>query len=228
MGAKVEIFLEPHAKTEKIFEVILKITGHDFKKYYFDDDAPPNFEQKSSNKNSWYLKPIETSDNKIEMEEPSWFICEFKDIAKNRLNFSIHTDSDDGHIPLCKALYPQSTAMWCAIGKRLVDFFGGQVIYSDYRNVDDPSNCYLVKHGKFSKKKKSQDSDDRWHLYYNMLNEEPILTSKEIKDMQPFSSLFSEKDKILISHLEKYEEMKELEKELNEQPLQTKIKIIKV
>lgn len=221
MGTSVNIYLEPHAQTEKIFEVILKILGHDFDFDHFISGSIPDYSLPSENKNSWYLTPKENHFNKIDMETPSWFIFNFNDLAGNRINIHIHTDSEDGHLPICKSLIMNSSATWCAIGKRLVDFFGGKMIYSDGKDMEDENNCYLVENPKFPIRTMGVHSDIRWHLYYNLLNNEKTLTAQEIKDMQGYSSYFSDKDKILISYLEKYEQMKELTVELNEQPTTT-------
>jgi hypothetical protein len=231
MGTSVNIYLEPHAKTEKIFEVILKILGHDFNFDHFISGANPDYNIPSGDKNSWYLTPKENPDNKIDMETVSWFICYFKDLAGNRINTHIHTDSEDGHLPICKSLIMDSSATWCAIGKRLVDFFGGRMMYNDGRDMENEMNWYAVETPKFPARNvnSGEHSDIRWHLYYNLLHNEKTLTAQEIKDMQGYSSYFSDKDKSLVSYFEKYEQMLELKDELNTQPINsTKKMIIKV
>lgn len=223
MAAKIDLYLAPHAKVEKIFEVIKKIVGHEFEYDFFG--SQPDFNLPTGDNNSWFLTFKENPDNKVHLEEPSWFVLYFKDISGSRLDLSIHTDNEDGHLPICKLLNSQSSATWCAIGKRLVDFFGGKIIYNDYKDLEDPNNCYLVENPKYPAKISGESSDDRWHIYYNLLKDEGTLTSKEIKDMEKYSSMLTEKDKQLISYLEKFEQMIELKDELNNQPLATTKKI---
>ena len=228
MGVSCNIYLEPHAKTEQIFEVILKVLGNEFEHTFFDRDSKknkqPDFTKPCDNNNSWYLRAKENPNNRIELKDVDYFQFIFEDIAKNQFYFNIHLDSEDGHLPFCKNISPNSMATYCAVGKRLVDFFGGKLNYSDCDDLDDPKNYYLVDKPKFPARTMKEEINERWHLYYNLLNEEPILTVKEIKEMTEKSAYDTERDKQLISYLEKYEQVKELENELSSKSDDTKTK----
>lgn len=47
--------------------------------------------------------------------------------------YFLEADNDDGG----REMLPPSTAFWIAMGKRLVDFFGGQVVYRDNISADE-------------------------------------------------------------------------------------------
>lgn len=222
MGVDVNIYLEPHAKTEQIFEVMLKILGSEFEQKVFNGDKQPDFEQNPSLENKWYLVPVVNPDNKIELKNHSYFDFSFKSCNGEHFSCLIHLDCDEGHISVCKALMPPSTATWCAIGKKLVDFFGGKLVYSDSKDEDDPKNYYLVKKGKFLPRKKNDDPNERFYLYYELLNNVNTVTAHEIKYMSTHSAYFNDRDKNMIFFLEKLEAAQELSKELNKQPFEEK------
>ncbi len=230
MGVSCNIYLEPHAKTEQIFEVLLKVLGNEFEYTFFDRDnkkkQKPDTTKPCDNNNSWYLKPKENPNNRIELKEHDYFTFIFEDVAKNQFYFNIHLDSEDGHLPFCKNMSPSSIATYCAVGKRLVDFFGGRLNYSDSDDLDDPKNYYQVDKPKFPPRTMKEEINERWHLYYNLLNDETILTVKEINYMVEKAAYFPDRDKNLIAYLEKYEQMKELDSELNNKSEDTKTKKI--
>ncbi len=64
---------------------------------------------------------------------PSDYTLEFDD---RHCYFHYEADDFDGRL-----LSPRSTAFWVAVGKRLVDFFGGTMIYND---CGDQDNNYHV------------------------------------------------------------------------------------
>lgn len=230
MGSNVNIYLPPHAKTEKILEVILKVLGNDFDHTQLNDKHKVDFNLPTNDNNSWFLESKIKTKDYFKMEDPSMFSCSFLDMAGNRLHTYLHTDSEDGHLPICKSLNPGSTAIWCVVGKRLVEFFGGQVIYNDCGDLEDSNNCYLVENPKYPAREIDKGGiNDRWHLYYNLLNNEPLLTVDELKEMKKFCAYSkNDKDDKLITYLEKYEQMKELEGELNTQQTDNKKKVMKV
>jgi hypothetical protein len=230
MGVDVNIFLEPHAKTEQIFKVIFKVLGGDFEQKYFQGYHIGEFHKPSSINNKWYLEPIMNSDTKIELKDPTYFKLSFKSCSGQHLTCLIHLDCEEGHIPICKALMPQSNAIWCAIGKRLVDFFGGKLQYCDDKNENNPMNYYLVTNPKFPSRKIDDDSNERFYQFINLLHQETVLNAQEINSMKEHCSQFTEEDKNMIFFLEKFVPAQELNKELNindnaEKPNKKKLKV---
>lgn len=214
MGIDARISLLPHARAENIYEVIIKILGNEFTQEYSQGKVKPDLNSPSQRGNSWYLRPVEDGKSKIEPTTIDYFVITTEDCAGSRYRVLIHLDSEDGAFPLSKQLLPPSTAVWCAVGKRLVDFFGGKIIFSDCSDFEDPNNYYQVKKGKYPPKKPTQDSDDRFYQYANALNSESLLTPKEIRDMETKSASWNEREDKLVYFLDKYKVAKELEKEL--------------
>jgi hypothetical protein len=112
---------------------------------------------------------------------------------------------------------PQSSAIWCAIGKRLVDFFGGRLEYCDDKNTDDPKNYYLPKKPKFPAVKLNEDRNKRFYKYYELLNNETVLAPQEINSMKEHCFQFTYTDQEMVLFLEKYLPIIELNKELSEE-----------
>ena len=217
MGIDVSIYLEPHAKTEQVFEVILKLFGNEFEQQIFSGDKKPDFNQNPSLTNKWYLEPKKNSLNEIELSDHSYFRFNFTSCIGENFSTLLHLDCDEGHLPTSKALMPRSTAIWCAVGKRLVDFFGGKLVYSDSTDEDDPINYYLVTNPKFPAKQKDEDSNERFYKYYTLLHNERVITSQEILNMKEYCAYFTETDEHMISFLEKFVPALELSQELNKE-----------
>lgn len=218
MGIDVNIYLNPHAKIEQIFEVMLKAFGGEMVQKQFTGEKEPNFDNPPNINNRWYLTPVKNNDNKIELVDPTYFRFHFKSCSNEIFSSLVHLDCEEGHIPTSKALMPQSTATWCAIGKKLVDFFGGKLQYRDDTNEDNPENFYLVNKPKFPARKVGEDSNTRFYKYYNLLHNETVLTTEEINNMAKHCSHFSDTDKRMILFLEKYWAAQELTQELKNQP----------
>lgn len=217
MGIDVNIYLEPHAKTEQVFEVILKLFGNEFEKKVFQNDKEPDFDSKPSITNKWYFEPVKNSDNQIELSDHSYFRFTFTSCIGEKFSHLIHLDCDEGHIPISKALMPHSTATWCAIGKRLVDFFGGKLVYSDSSDDEDPDNYYLVTEPKFPPRKKDDDPNERFYKYYELLYSERIITAEEINNMKERCAYVTETDEHMISYLEKFVPALELSQALTKE-----------
>lgn len=103
-------------------------------------------------------------------------VC-FVDGAGNPWQWLFHAEDSDN--PDVKTLAPDSHAMGIAIGRRLVEFFGGQITYNDAKDGVD----YEVpnKQALFPVKTLRQSSDDRWYQYENALRALPVLTSTELE-----------------------------------------------
>lgn len=141
----------------------------------YDPDKP------ASRENPWYIDIVDP-DKEIgvrfyDRANTSSGQVYFKDMADNIHEWHLNTEpeSEEG-----KLISPGSHGFAVAIGKRLVDFFGGSVVYND--SVDDSPN-YKVnpRKAKFPPKTKDQTSDDRWYQFYNALSNEPMLSAADLK-----------------------------------------------
>jgi len=91
-----------------------------------------------------------------------------------------HLEPDHGSHRL---MIPPSTAWWLAVGKRLVDFFGGEL---DYNDCDIPDVDYRKR--KKSNQENSPENNPEWEVFQTrMYNTKPI-TKKEVKDMVKHAS----------------------------------------
>jgi hypothetical protein len=55
-----------------------------------------------------------------------------------------HCSYDEPNGKVCNIMSPPSTSFWCAIGKKLVNFFGGRVIFND-SDYEKGTNVYTSK-----------------------------------------------------------------------------------
>jgi hypothetical protein len=62
--------------------------------------------------------------------------------SAHSVNFHYCSRSRRGKI--VNFLHPPTTPFWCAVGKRLVDFFGGEIVYDDCRE-EKGKNVYRAK-----------------------------------------------------------------------------------
>lgn len=214
MSIDTRIYLQAHATPKKVFEVLQKCTGEEFEYRSFDnkhfDSSKP-----SDYNNQWHLK-AKANQNNIEVEL-DYVSFSFVDPVGNNYNclYHLYVEDDDNSFNNEKVLSPKSHPVWIALGRRLVDFFGGKLIYADCGDHEDPENWYVNKKPKFGAKEQGQSGDDRWYQYHNALNTENLLTSKEILDVVPLSAYpTEERGTSLIEYLSKYENALELNKQL--------------
>jgi hypothetical protein len=209
MGINARIYLNPHTNATHVHEVCQKVVGVNFNIKTFSKGGIDSIDLKkpSSKENSWYLKPGKESQGNIELSDVNYFNLNFKDVADNSYSCLFHFNVEDDEYSFNneKLMGPPSTPVWCAIGKRLIDFFGGKMLYSDAVDFDELKNWYFCETPKFPSKTKGQSGDDRWYQYYNLLKNEPLLTHKEIIDMKDKTSYWNERDSSLSDYLSKYE-----------------------
>jgi hypothetical protein len=217
MGVDAKIYLNPHAKPSQIFDVMLKVVGHEFRPTVLScHPKNPNLNQPPSKSNRWHLKPNKDDDNKIEPTDIRYCSIDFQDAVGSHYNCMIYLDIEDEYFNYGKLLNPGCTAIWHAIGKRLVDFFGGKMLYSDARSYDDPDNWYINENAKFPARVSDQDEDDRWYQYYAALFNETLLHSTEILENKGDYKYLHDREKQLVDYLEYLERVKLVEKEVDE------------
>jgi hypothetical protein len=222
MGSNTKIYLNNHAKTEDVFKVILKIVGNDFTQSN-SSGSYVNKNKPSSDGNGWSVKFPKDEDNQISYPKMGsifnpYFNFYFKDCIGEKHSCMFFFEGYESEYAMNgeKTMNPDSSPLWGAIGKRLVDFFGGKVLFSDSADSDNPDNWYVCDNPKYPAKVDGQSSNARWHLYQNALFNEPILKAQEIKDMYDRTRYNDrEETRQLINYLEKYEAAEELAQTLS-------------
>lgn len=125
MGVDCNILIPSDARARDIVTVLGAIVGCPVTKHTFG---------MGNGKESYAAK---VSDRHIEIENPDSPLLVGSptiDIYKRTIDgvahhhVMLHTESHHG---LYKVMCPKSTAFWIAVGRRLVRFFGGQMVYSD-------------------------------------------------------------------------------------------------
>lgn len=236
MGVNANIYLPAHVKTQQVFEVIQKTMGVEFVKSTFNDqkhiyvngksttiESPVPFDPDtpSTESNPWYMELSKNAKGGIELKDVSYFSFTFYDLADNYYQSLYHLENEEEKAlePGCKSLNPQPTTAWCVIGKRLVDFFGGKMMYSDARDEDEEDNWYHNTSPIFPLKSLEQSSNDRWYQYQNALNETPMISVKEMQEMANYAAYSdNERDVKLIAFLTKFERFQALEAKLEDKP----------
>lgn len=171
----------------------------------------------SSEENYWNLSPVKqdnvtgrfsfSKSNKIIVKDPEHFIFHFTDLVGNthQYDYFLGNSYDEYELELGqKVFYPSNSVIGQAIGKRLVDFFGGKMLYRECTSADDSSNWYYPEFVKYQPK--NLTIDERHFLFINLLWNESIVTAQELIAMKPFvlvPGLFSDdSDDNLISKLQ--------------------------
>jgi hypothetical protein len=215
MGVNCKIYLSNHAHPKKVYQVVRKYMGHEFEYDSFKDYSsnskkekkPINPEQEGSEKNPWHIRFKDDEDNYVIPEDLNYCQLIFKDLAENNYSALISYDYEDDSNMLNgeKLLNPSSEVVWCAIGKCLVDFFGGKMIYSD---TNDDKFYVNKKAPQFPKQKAEQTSDERWYQYFNALNKVKPIQKADLDfiDNMGVTSV-GQRSKKLMDFLEQYEKI---------------------
>lgn len=217
MGIDTRIYLNTHAKPKDIISVILKSLGHefDYRSNKLKIQIDPN--HLSSKSNPWKLV-VNNSDYNIKLSDPEYFELNFEDPCKQKYQtlLFLNIEDDPNLYNNEKLLSPRANEIWLSIGKKLVDFFGGKMMYADCNSDTDPNNWYINKKGLFPKKTKSQDGDERWYQFQNCLNKVKRITKLELEDMKKHSA-YPNDERIpnLKYYFDKLEMAEQLSKTLN-------------
>ena len=229
MGTDTRIYLSNHAKTEQVFEVIQKIMGADFTQSALGGKSI-NKNKPSSEGNSWYIKFKKNGSNDIKLSDKTYFQFYFLDPIGNTQSTLYFFEGTENAYSYDQEKYmnPSSSAIWGVLGKRLVDFFGGKVLFSDSADSDNPDNWHICENPKFPKRIKGDDDNERYYLYNNLLFNEKLITSNELEKMREVTRYWDEDDSKLLDYLKKYEEAKELSDSLHTNPKKGNAKKLKV
>lgn len=85
---------------------------------------------------------------------------------------------ESGHDKGCPCLSPSSTPVWIAIGNRLVEFFGGELIPNDCTD----KNIRILPWKE--KIEVSPENDPEWTGFYNGIKEIKPITKEEVKQYE--------------------------------------------
>jgi hypothetical protein len=230
MSSNTKIYLNPHAKTEEVFKVIQKIMGADFTQST-SGGRKANKNLPCGENNPWFVKFKKVPENIIKLSDSQYFNFYFLDPIGNTqssmyffegLNDDFYSSNNE------KIMNPDSTALWGVLGKRLVDFFGGKVLFCDSADSDNPDNWHVCEDPKYPQKLQGESSNERYFRFYNSLFNEKLITSNELEEMKKVTRYWNEDDSQLLDYLKKYEEAKELSDSLHTNPEKGNAKKLKV
>lgn len=218
MSSSTKIIVPFHVTTDKILQVIAKVVGCPYEKdthqnYTAGKDygkkAPFDPNLPVSDTNKWHMvfdrdKVYYEHNGKKNSDNANLY---FEDIAQS--SYSWFAMLEDSQYEEGKRLAPDSTVTAVAVAKRLVNFFGGYAVFND--SFDDDDNYYYTLSKEQEKNIKYphvhihrddyENVNYRWNAFQNALNNEPLLTVKELEEARKFSSYFTERDEALYGKL---------------------------
>lgn len=214
MGVDAKIILKNHASVNKVFDVMARVLGAEIELNYRAKDNI-DLSQPSSSENSWTPKVIHNPKDSIEFKDFTFFEINLKDICGNEYNSLFFYDLDDSED--CKngerLLAPKSSACWLAVGEKLVEFFGGKLVFADCEDSNDPENIYVVDEGLYSSS--INHSDDRWYSYNNALKNIQPITAEDVLRFKDVCCYWGEREDSLVEKLPIFANYNKLEKDLN-------------
>ena len=80
-----------------------------------------------------------------------------------------------------RLLYPKANAFWIAVGRRLVDFFGGSIVYCDFDNKVNYS-------AKKPRRRNNPSDGDQWHAFQDEMLVLNPLTQSELEAANELSA----------------------------------------
>lgn len=192
MSSATKIYIPAYISNQNILDVISKIAGSVYTYNTKGDDTDINYEQPTSETNYW---AIGFSDSHIELAKPANLTnCNliFNDIESHQHSWFFYIENDSENY---KILSPPCTPFAIAIGKRLVDFFGGFLLLNDsfddqqvyYYSYDLENNIVENISVKFPQKTMEQSSSERHYQFQNLLCNESIITVNELNLSKPFA-----------------------------------------
>ena len=226
MGVNTKIQLPLHVRGDYVLKVIAKVVGEPWSKGNFGKDRiihingrmetiketiPFDPDQPPSETNNWHLQ-FENLHKTLKIQ-PSGFTHEmstvmFTDAGGTSHGWYFHTEDEHERF---KQLSPAAHALAMAVGRRLVSFFGGQIIYHD--SNDKVNYRVSATKARFPKMKSSQTSNQRWDQFHGLLADEPMLTAAELrKAIERMGT--RESDECLLKKLEAIEKAQRLDQAL--------------
>jgi hypothetical protein len=227
MKEKIKIYLPSNTCPQDMFVTILKLIGIKPSKYRLGKNhMSVDVGQPCSKKNQWELvftKPKATRREEISDQHNIIHIEDYS-LVPFPCSFDFYKYGQIGEEILNKEqlLIGDFNAFTGIIGKRLVDFFGGRIVFSD-------NNSYICQKPKFNY---SKAKITNLINFQNILSTEAKITPEEIVELRK-NGINNPLDLLILHSLNKdflksYLEMEQLDKELNdsnEQKLNKKMKI---
>lgn len=195
MAENTIISIPLHVRNDYLVQVIAKVVGEEWvhegtrdaqkvikngRSYIMEVPIPFDVDQPTSKENTWSIKfsrrnkglGIDMSASK----DAGHGSLAFVDASGNPHSWYFHAENEN---EVDKLLRPGSHGFAVAVGRRVVKFFGGHLIETDFN--DKVSLQVPNARAKFPKKLPTQSSDDRWYQFYNALQSEPVLSASELK-----------------------------------------------
>ena len=182
----MKIYLNKNANLEKIVKVLLKVLGNELI-YKNIDNKEIDINKETNKDNTWNLDLTNEMKNISATELVNnvfLFHINVKDANQKLYRGTVFLDlPDDEYLAIGKfdkLLDFDSNPITITFGKRLVDFFGGELIADNFE--------YKNKKPKYNMKKPKQNADEKFYEFYNLLKNEPIKEIKEILKNQEYAS----------------------------------------
>lgn len=182
MSTNTIIRLPKHATNEQIMSVIGRYVGsHSEKEGLNQPDC--DFGLPCSENNTWhYLFFPKEEQFGIKAASHSFLshgILSFPDITSQQWGWFFHQENEEDD---WKTVRPGSHALAVAVGRRLVEFFGGEVVYSDCEEKDEPDFKRKNYQCEFPKRLKNQAPNSRFYQFQNALDKVSLISVQELDD----------------------------------------------
>lgn len=221
MSNDCRIELPLHVRSKQVLEVIGKLLGMPFE--VKTDKKPPRGWMSSNSsencsfdstlpcspENDWYLFFNDSLKQESYINIINIISMKFEDLAGSGYDWNFHVETVDEN---CKLLTPNSYLVAGAVGKKLVDFFGGTVIYSEDKELEYKNNTPL-----FPPKLSTQTSNDRYYQFYNSLYSIKMITANDLLEAENKVYIRTERDNKLIEYLKVYETYKKIDDSVSDE-----------
>lgn len=195
MSSSAHIKLPLHVKNRHILEVIGKCVGVPFRKMSFaiNNGIAPSFDPHlpAGEDNPWSISFEPSSSFELapaENSELSFGRILFTDIAGQSHGWFFHAEADtEDH----KLVSPPSSRLSIAVGRRLVRFFGGQLIYDDNKEtVGTRKSPRKALYPPPSRQPRGEifNPNARWYLFQNALDSMKLITSLEMEEASKWAA----------------------------------------
>lgn len=176
MGIDCKIELGMNAKSSRILDVIQKTVGLPYT-YEVFNEKPFDINSPSSQNNPWRMVFERCLGKTIGSEIVGCFNIQFVTLDGEEHSWfaSMETEEEDSLVML-----PGAHSLSMLVGKRLVDFFGGRVLFNDMYDWENKNYSYKNNTPHYGKKLKKQSSDERFYQFFNELNNFEPLSEKDL------------------------------------------------
>lgn len=215
MGVDINIKLPLHLKASHLLKVMAKLSGHEMiKRPLGDDEETVDLNLPCEKDNAWSIRFDKDNiriDHKPEIDADFSMIEYVNTIEENRTLYFHRIPEDED----CQLLTSRSNPWNVALGNRLIEFFGGSIIYND--SYDKADKKVINKNAIFPRRLPTQVGDDRFFQFYNALDQLKPITAEEVLGAQKKAAYsFDQKQLSQWEHL-RVQEMASKEKDELEQ-----------